>query len=1145
MPSPVIATGEAASDGDGIGTPARLGVLPSPTADDFGGPAKAFSGLEVAGFAGDALAEKKTLSQLDGRGGFAAEAVRDVPKDRDSVPEERQEDAIYTRPSQLPRLIQAAHRAENAGTLVVSEDHDDDSQQESSSQTSVVNEFGQPTPFISSIEQGNTSHRPQHERKISALASLPSQQRTRGLSSPTSPVTARLVSDDDDLHSKTPTASNTRSPKSENVADDEGDLYNTTPVAIRAVAPWQKQDSADVVISQQPLAASPIEQQAMPRLEKPLPPLPSFGEAKALDSAAPIAQDEADGRSEVSAEEPFENASEHRRSEHVGPVDSRHSSVSSLGGAADTAVDTAANTVALQPNIPPFLTAQAVPAGPIGPITGPVDEQTGTTEAMISAATQSPISAAEQHPDGPSIMSPSFNGTTANSAEARPSQPLSRAVNGIPVPESLDSNEVVPVDLTGLAGPPSSTVPLQQHPLHRDSVTKVQPSECEKPRSSQVGISAAPAVPPSQSGENASENKRPRRFSGIFRGSQRMPDVSATIPDSAPAPAPSAISDQYGLEDIHAIDGEHVSSGIPSQPGGQQEKRRSSIWEAFKRTPSTTSKAQVNGEDPIGNPGAQIHRPPSMRAQKTTSKATDMVPRANKKPQRAASAAAAPTESKQKRFSGLGKLFGRSSTQGRNSPKPNKLQKVGSTRQAFGPSGSISGFDKYDTKWGRQAGDGQYPGLNPNLVIPHPPADLDARGVPIPTPLYAPPQGWYSPDDASPSAGIRSKVAATMPQPPSVPHHYRRLHSEGFRRGLQQAQVPEAFRPIEASYGPQAVPIGHPETHQPPVAYPVSTNTELQRQPTLPTKQPYWGSPPPKERQYATGSSRYHLSPQLSNLSQYQHERQARGNPLPTISPVQSAASPQGLLSQQRDVIDSLDQDIARSPAREYADQQTPWSIDLPNGRENSRSNSQPVPARGQRSVPPSQSQARTPSVDYAPIRSPPPVNMRYSPHGIPMSPQSPEIPGPFPYHALTSPYSTAVPPWQDHDPQVEGRARADDHGYASPPCTPQSPVRYNPPSSSGLPTRQHAGYTNGPPPPHPRHVLASQQQGPPSHPQQRHAQAQQFYPSGQEERPLTYQRTLSGYSGRRDDAAVSEQDLLIMRGASYPGQEWAPTVYD
>jgi len=1144
MPSSVVTTGEAASVGDGIGTPARLGVLPSPTADDFGGPAKAFSGLEVAGIAGDALAKKKICPHLDGRGGFVAEAVRDAPKDRDSVPEKRQEDAIYTSAFKLPRLIQAAHRAENAGALAVSKDHDDDLQQESSSQISVVNEFGQPTPFISSIEEGNTSHRPQHERKISALASLPSQQRTRGLSSPTSPVTARLFSDDDDLHSKTPTASNTRSPKSENVADDECDLYNTTPVAIRAVAPWQKQDRAEVIISQQPLAASPVEQQAMARLEKPLPPLPSFGGAKALDSAAPVARDEADGRSEVSAEEPFENASEHQRPEHVGLLDSRHSSVSSLG-AADTAVDTAANTVALQPIVPPFLTAQAVPAGPIGPITAPVNEQTGITEAMISAATQSPISAAEQQPDGQSIISPSFNGTAANSAEAPSSQPLSRDVNDIPVPESLDSNEVVPVDLTGLAGPPSSTVPLEQHPLHRDSITKVQPSECEKLKSSQVGISAAPAVPPSQSGENASENRRPRRFSGIFRGSQRMPDVSATIPDSAPAPAPSAISDQYGLEDIHAIDGEHVSSGIPSQPGGQQEKRRSSIWEAFKRTPSTASKAQINGEDPLGNPGAQIHRPPSMRAQKTTSKTTDMVTRDNKKPQRAASAAVAPTESKQKRFSGLGKLFGRSSTQGRNSPRPNKLQKVGSTRQAFGPSGSVSGFDRYDAKWGRQAGDGQYPGLNPNLVIPHPPADLDARGVPIPTPLYAPPQGWYSPDDASPSAGIRSREAATMPQPPSAHHHYRRLHSEGFRRALQQAQVPEAFRPIEASYGQQAAPIGPPEKHQPPVAYPVSTNTKPQRQPTLPTKQPYWGSPAPKERQSATGSSRNHLSPQLSNLFQYHHERQAQGDPLPTISPVQSAASPQGLLSQQRDVIDSLDQDIAHSPAREYADQQTPWSINLPNGRENSRSNSQPVPARGQRSVPPSQSQARTLSVDYAPIRSPPPVNMRYSPHGIPMSPQPPDIPVPSPYHALTSPYSTAVPTWQDYDPQVEGRARADDHGYASPPYTPQSPVRYNPPSSSGLSTRQHPGYTNRPPPPHPRNVVASQQQGPPSHLQQRHVQAQHFHPPRPQERPLTYQCTLSGYSGRRDDAAVSEQDLLVMRGASYPGQEWAPTVYD
>ena len=45
------------------------------------------------------------------------------------------------------------------------------------------------------------------------------------------------------------------------------------------------------------------------------------------------------------------------------------------------------------------------------------------------------------------------------------------------------------------------------------------------------------------------------------------------------------------------------------------------------------------------------------------------------------------------------------------------------------------------------------------------------------------------------------------------------------------------------------------------------------------------------------------------------------------------------------------------------------------------------------------------------------------------------------------------------------------------------------------------------------------------------------------QDRPLTYQRTSSGYSGRRDDAAVSEEQLLAMRGVSYPGQEWSPRM--
>jgi hypothetical protein len=59
--------------------------------------------------------------------------------------------------------------------------------------------------------------------------------------------------------------------------------------------------------------------------------------------------------------------------------------------------------------------------------------------------------------------------------------------------------------------------------------------------------------------------------------------------------------------------------------------------------------------------------------------------------------------------------------------------------------------------------------------------------------------------------------------------------------------------------------------------------------------------------------------------------------------------------------------------------------------------------------------------------------------------------------------------------------------------------------------------------------------------------QQQQQYQQQQEALPLSYQRSPSGYSGRRDDAAVSEAELMSMnahahmRGASYPGQEWVP----
>jgi hypothetical protein len=44
----------------------------------------------------------------------------------------------------------------------------------------------------------------------------------------------------------------------------------------------------------------------------------------------------------------------------------------------------------------------------------------------------------------------------------------------------------------------------------------------------------------------------------------------------------------------------------------------------------------------------------------------------------------------------------------------------------------------------------------------------------------------------------------------------------------------------------------------------------------------------------------------------------------------------------------------------------------------------------------------------------------------------------------------------------------------------------------------------------------------------------QQYNPRGHQ------RRTSSGYSGRRDDLTAGEEDLL-MRGVSYPGQEWQP----
>ncbi|KAF2769059.1 hypothetical protein EJ03DRAFT_374886 [Teratosphaeria nubilosa] len=1248
----------------------RLGVLPSPTAEEFGefmtsGETKASTGdegpRESAVNTADIFDDAPTADKEFSASGLAVvdDSVRDPAQAGLTTA-----DTIDIAPVQ-PLVIRKLRNGSKPADKPIDDSH---GLQRSTS----------------------TPGRPLHERRSSALAGLPSQQRVRQLSNPAKPAAILFATSigngEDANYNRTSIASKPASLPfiAKHAVEDEDDLYSSTPMATKAFdAPWRSGRETSLK-NASGSAEHVAEQQASAGAEAPLStsPAPSFATAPSVanqDVSRPhTTAMEADKMSAISAEEISEQTADKKGPEDVGPADSRRSSVSSINSPV-TAVGHRASMIVMQQD-------SAAREESLGKEANAALDLRGGSAPSVAVGKPTIVQQIMQPPlqrpaNAPTLehqrfMNRSYRGCIGEKPAERP---MSFVPAPVDMPQDQDMLETVEegtstniqVDVSALSGPPAGTPPFMQHPVYRSSMANVQPTEYEKLRSSPVGIPSEPMTAGhSRNISEASDQRMSKRLSAFFGRKSASKDNAAHSTFSRL----SAFYDRFGIDEGHGLEDMTPDPQVPpvvSEGGNKPSKRISGIWDSI-RPSSTVSRTNFSSHSSVGRIAPTKSTPPT-----TSSDGPDNVaPMATrskgmlKQHQRSASSAPPPTESKwgKRRFSGLGRIFGRSNTQGHNTPKPNKLIKL----QQAQPLSRESSLRRGHLGWNNDSppsddaayvirGRQQISDLHerhdhsPNaakLSFEQPPADLDARGIPVPPrpamsasradTVTAPLQGWYAPgqhdDDSdertlspgelqsmqntsyenpmeSPqplwasSAGQPPPRALRMsPQPQDRPAHFRRLHSASFRRGLQQAQIPEAFRPVEASYGRQAEPIGPPPQYEPPVVYQPrrvrssvreQRPSPLPRQPTLPTRQPYWGQVPPQAfapthtqlpwteprgRQYSAVSALSAPSqpspPGSSGQGQAFEARRESSHA--SISPMHSRQASENIvhpylpqLQTQQWRIGSLDQEVARSPAKAYADQQTPYSISLPGGASppNSRvpsSNGPPGIAQPELE---SQGQidSRHDESGHHPARLGPTSQHNSGHHPA----QTPSAPTPQPPLPPRQQYNMMEPDTPGHSsPQSQYAANVEGQQSSSPPPAGMNHEQLYETYSPNLQQRQEASQYYHPPHQQQQELYAQYQQRqqasynlPPQflspHPQRPwspphtrapdahrppppHMRNRYYSALASEGRPLTYQQTVSGYSGRRDDAAVNEQEVdAIMRGASYPGQEWAPRVYE
>ncbi|GIZ38661.1 hypothetical protein CKM354_000207100 [Cercospora kikuchii] len=803
------------------------------------------------------------------------------------------------------------------------------------------------------------------------------------------------------------------------------------------------------------------------------------------------------------------------------------------------------------------------------------------------------------------------------------------------VEKENDPPPFITEDLSALSGPPAGTAPFQQHPLFR------------------------------------------QHDAGYFPdGSQQPMSAGARIPGR------DVISDDHGLEDVHAWgdnvvttpQGEHPPSGNASnQP--PHARKKSGTWKAAFRSnkPLASLENSDNVNAGVTAGGEEMDRMDTVR------KVSGGAKRTLQKPQRASSSAVKLSSSgaegepkekeKKKRFSGLKSLLGRASTSAGTAAaietrpgharhqserersrtrdeKGRKLTKAAPPLAPAGPAplqsqwhpgnsatvkGGVGSYAEYEHARKKEMAAFAEQSERSQRILARREAgrqDMTMTGAGGPqeqaemmsptnivdgAPSLSPPaDGWYGPSARKTHVDETEEQGYTMPE---FQRTDRQQVAAEQRRAAAQTGNPLPLRDYAASPPPaiddqqRSAPGTRDGRFGSIASVPVSGRSEFFATGQRPLGSVDSSVSPVRQRPFGSMSSAT-ISPVHGNAPPLQIQTQGQFGPSQ-----QQRVSP-------RDRVISMGTEVARSPAKEYRDQQTPFAITLPGAGEASavQSNDAAWNEAQARAAYDVQQQYQYAEPDYERVQYQQPQSPLYSAGGEGRYPPGQRPHNGFNYEGRdtysqqqgydydrrmpsppTSPmydnshYARQPPPQQRNwmSQQVFQQGQQYSHPAQSPMYQAQ---RTEPASQSGWfprhqqqqlqyheneqrrrransieqqeqqrrransmeqqQQRRYYSQNNGggdlP------HYAPPQQQLPKpnfSHPPLSAAmqqQQQRQFMRGEDGGVDYYggvgpgrggrRRAGSGYSGRRDDPAVSEDEVdMIMRGASYPGMEWDP----
>ena len=715
---------------------------------------------------------------------------------------------------------------------------------------------------------------------------------------------------------------------------------------------------------------------------------------------------------------------------------------------------------------------------------------------------EQPIMSSQAVPAGPSpeqstlkpddkFMNRPYQFGNAQDGRSKSYVSLGMDSTGAPLQETLDvaaETKHDSVDLSNFGGPSAGAQPFQRHPAIRDV-----------------------------SGES-----KPKRFSGMVKGRRPTLPTEADPPERlAAAPAASAISDHFGLEGLqddaeNVVVGEMPPYRVPDKQEEKKAKRKSGLFDAFKRSPSV-SKTEISRESSSQRLDSHQNVVANLPTQESSrQKPVEPTRNVATAPQRASTTAKEP-EQKKKRFSGLGSIFGRSSTTGHKSEKPRKLMKQvpdqASQRQSTAPPLNHETNEAVRQQRMIEQQERQPKTYPPPIMGPASQqySMTDNNLFKSPEDTVAPLGGWY---------GRTNREAEARVFQQEDPPAYRPLHSEVQQRNQPLRQVPEAFRPVEQSYNGRIGPGG------PPTQGGVYSPSTSPGPGGVPGQYPPYPGQGGFDQRPTHGLRHGSNESDVSGQSEFQRSEWRRQSSSPSISPIQTRLDADAFPPGRNMRVGSISEEMARSPAKEYNDQQTPWAITLPRPGEygpRRMSRGRLSGAQGGYGPPP-------PPVDHAPsgigyAEEYPPPNRYQQQRGMPMSPESPGSSMPT---QQFDPVMAHAPVFDERPPRgISGHHR---NAYPSPPTSPESQWFYNraglmPPSQM----QQNTRYDEAEAPRAPRKT----------------SYARQRMYSYEEEPPRAAQQGgMPRYTERGGDPTFREESVE-MRGVSYPGQEWTPERWD